>query len=119
MRESEIKYFEEILKSRKLQIQKNITDAQNEMDGLRDVEVKDEADAASVNTDRLIEQAISSQQAKELGEINYSLSKIENGSYGICEMCEELIGNARLKVKPHAKYCIVCREIVENSSKEG
>lgn len=119
MRESEIKFFEDMLKTRKKQIEKNIIDAQNEMDGLKDVELKDEADAASVNTDRLIEQAISTQQSKELAEIKYSLSKIANKTYGICEMCEELIGNARLKVKPHAKYCIVCREIVENSSQKG
>jgi DnaK suppressor protein len=31
-------------------------------------------------------------------------------------MCEEEINPARLEIKPFAKYCIDCREIVE---KEG
>jgi len=66
----------------------------------------------------MIEQAISSQQSRELAEIDFSLSKIENGGYGICEMCEEDISFQRLKVKPHAKYCIVCREIIEKSAKK-
>jgi len=31
-------------------------------------------------------------------------------------MCEEEIGEQRLKVKPQARYCIVCREIAEKSA---
>ncbi|RUM74071.1 MAG: molecular chaperone DnaK suppressor DksA, partial [Sulfurovum sp.] len=39
--------------------------------------------------------------------------KIKNGIYGICEMCEEPIGKARLEVKNFARFCIACREISE------
>ena len=35
----------------------------------------------------------------------------------ICEMCEEEISMARLRAKPTAKYCIVCREIIEKGKK--
>lgn len=65
----------------------------------------------------MIDQAISSQQSRELQEINFALGKIDNGTYGVCDMCEEDVGIQRLKVKPHAKYCIVCREIIEKSAK--
>lgn len=117
MRESDLNFFNEMLDERKRQITKNIEDAYQEMEGLKDSEANDEIDHASISTDRMIEQAITSQQSKELGEIEFAMSKISGGSFGICEMCEEDIGVQRLKVKPHAKYCIVCREIVEKSSK--
>lgn len=117
MHESDLKYFKDLLHERKRQIKKNIEDAYREMEGLSESEANDEADHASISTDRMIEQAISSQQSRELGEIEAAMSKISNGGYGVCDMCEEDIGMQRLKVKPHAKYCIVCREIIEKSAK--
>lgn len=117
MRDSDLKFFENMLLERRVQIKKNILDAAREIDSLKDNEVGDEADHASVSTDRMIEQAISAQQTRELSEIDFSLSKIKSGGYGICEMCEEDISFQRLKVKPYAKYCIVCREIIEKQNK--
>ncbi|WP_024953876.1 RNA polymerase-binding protein DksA [Sulfurospirillum arcachonense] len=117
MRDSDLKYFEDLLVERKTQIKKNIDDAAKEIESLKDDDVGDEADHASISTDRMIEQAISAQQRRELGEIDFSLSKIKSGGYGICEMCEEDISFQRLKVKPYAKYCIVCREIIEKQNK--
>lgn len=117
MRDSDLKYFQDILLERKVQIQRNIEDAAKEIELLKDDEVGDEADHASVSTERMIDQAISSQQSRELQEINFALGKIDNGTYGVCDMCEEDVGIQRLKVKPHAKYCIVCREIIEKSAK--
>ncbi len=41
--------------------------------------------------------------------INEALSKIDEGTYGICTMCGEDIPKARLKAMPTAKYCIKCQ----------
>jgi DnaK suppressor protein len=117
MRDSDLKYFEDLLLDRRIQIKKNIEDASREIESLKGNDVGDEADHAALSTDRMIEQAISAQQNRELGEIDFSLSKIKSGGYGICEMCEEDISFQRLKVKPYAKYCIVCREIIEKQNK--
>lgn len=117
MHESDIKYFKDMLLQRKAQIRKNIEDAHKEIQGLSQSEVNDEIDHATINIDKTIEHAISSQQVKELSEIDYALNKIEEGTYGICEMCEEDIKLPRLKVKPQAKYCIVCRELIEKTPK--
>ena len=115
MQTSELNYFKEILQSRKAQILKNISGVNNELDQLGKLELNDEGDHASVNNNSMVEGAIVKQQQKELKEIDVTLAKIENGEYGICEMCEDEIGFQRLKVKPHAIYCIDCREIVEKS----
>lgn len=117
MQASELEFFKEMLQSRKTQIIKNINGVNNELDGLNSLELNDEGDHASVNNNSMIENAIVQQQEKELDEIEVALKKISKGEYGICEMCEDDISFQRLKVKPHAKYCIECREIVEKSSK--
>lgn len=115
MQTSELSYFKEILESRRDQIKKNISGVNNELESLSALELNDEGDHASVNNNSMVESAIVSQQAQELEEIEVTLGKIANGDYGICEMCEDEIGFQRLKVKPHAIYCIDCREIVEKS----
>ena len=117
MQESELNYFKEILQSRKSQIIKNINGVNSELSQLNSLELNDEGDYASVNNNSMVESAIVSQQEQELKEINITLGKIASGEYGICEMCEDSIGFQRLKVKPHAIYCIDCREIVEKTKK--
>jgi DnaK suppressor protein len=104
------------LEDKKARIQKVISDNEKEMKALSSSDVSDEADQATISTDAAIEQAITNKQLKELKEIDYALFKMENKTYGVCEMCEESIGKERLKVKPQAKFCIVCREIVEKTS---
>ena len=113
MRNSEIEFFVEMLDSRKVQIQKNIAGVEKELRELNSLELNDEGDHASVSNDNLREVAIGQQQELELIEIEVALGKIKDKQFGICEMCEEDISIQRLKVKPHAKYCIDCREIVE------
>ncbi len=115
MRDHELHYFEEMLLTRKAQIIKNLTGVESEMNQLREMELNDEGDYASVSNDNMVENAIGSQQTQELAEIEAALGKIKAKQYGICEMCEDDIGFQRLKVKPHAKYCIVCRPIVEKN----
>ena len=115
MHANEVEFFEEILRSRKEQIEKNINEVEHELNQLQDMELNDEGDYAAASNENLAESAIGMQQDLELHEIEDALIRIKDGSYGICEMCEEPIGIHRLKVKAHAKYCIDCREIVEKN----
>ena len=115
MHANEIKYFEDILQTRKVQIIQNIHGVEADLDAMQGLELNDEADFASANNDNIVENAIGIQQEQELREIEAAISRIVDGSYGSCDMCDDDIGIHRLKVKPHAKYCIDCREIVEKS----
>jgi len=51
---------------------------------------------------------------KRLQEVEESLYRIGNGSYGKCARCGKEIEVERMKAKPTAKYCIECRKIVES-----
>ncbi|HFU74539.1 MAG TPA: RNA polymerase-binding protein DksA [Helicobacteraceae bacterium] len=113
MRHSELEFFKDILEKRKRQIETNINGFKMEMNGLQELEINDEGDYASVSNDNMVENAIGTQQEEELAEIELALAKMKDKVFGICEMCECEIGIPRLKVKPHARYCIDCREIAE------
>ncbi|BBO69037.1 RNA polymerase-binding transcription factor DksA [Desulfosarcina alkanivorans] len=44
-----------------------------------------------------------------IGKIQKRLQAIDDGTYGICENCEEPIGLARLKARSVTSYCIDCK----------
>jgi len=115
--EKQIGFFSRALEERQEQIRKNLNITTIEMDSLNANELKDEADHASTSLGRAVDNAILSQQAKELAEIELALGKISDNLYGICEMCEEEINIERLKVKIFARYCITCREVIEKEHK--
>ena len=109
----ELESFEKQLQKRKTQIEKNLNGTSLELSAMRNLDLKDEGDHAAVSAGTIVDSAILEQQRKELAEIELALDKIIQGTYGICEMCEEPIGLARLKVKTFARFCITCREITE------
>jgi len=111
--QQQLKDFEERLKERKERIIQNLSDAYGMISQMQKMDLKEEGDLASVAMETDIDNAIAYQQRQELDEIEIALGKINAGTYGVCEMCEEPIGYARLEVKPFARYCISCREITE------
>ena len=52
-------------------------------------------------------------ERKILIEVNDALSRIEDGTYGICEGRGEPIPKQRLKAIPWARYCVACATLLE------
>lgn len=46
-------------------------------------------------------------------KIDKALRKIEDGTYGECEECDEPITLKRLRARPEAQLCIQCKEAQE------
>jgi DnaK suppressor protein len=109
----QIEELKEILEKRKELITKNIQESRNSIDSLKNSECNDDVDYAEISSDSFKEGIIANQQLKELNEIDDALKRINNGTYGICEMCDETIALGRLRAKPFAKFCTPCREIYE------
>lgn len=109
----QIEELKEILEKRKELITKNIQESRNSIDSLKNSECNDDVDYAEISSDSFKEGIIANQQLKELSEIEDALKRINNGTYGICEMCDETIALGRLRAKPFAKFCTPCREIYE------
>ena len=112
----QIDELKEILIKRKQTIESNIQDSKDNISKLKDMDCKDELDFAEASSDSFTSEIIAVQQSDELGEIKTALEAIENGEYGICQMCDEDISIGRLKAKPFARYCTPCREIYEENN---
>jgi DnaK suppressor protein len=115
--EIELNEFQNKLLDRRVQIEKNLRGTTLELEGMRELELNDEGDYAAASAETIVDSAILVQQRKELNEIELALDKIKAGTFGICEMCEELIAIERLEVKNFARFCITCREINEKETK--
>ncbi|MFA7208651.1 MAG: TraR/DksA C4-type zinc finger protein [Parcubacteria group bacterium] len=46
---------------------------------------------------------------KKLQNVILALSKMEDGTYGVCENCRQEIALERLKANPSAQTCITCK----------
>ncbi|MEA3508556.1 MAG: TraR/DksA C4-type zinc finger protein [Synergistota bacterium] len=52
---------------------------------------------------------------QRISEVRHALHKIEHlpQKAGLCEQCGRPVGEGRLKAKPWARYCLLCREALE------
>lgn len=78
----------------------------------------DETDEIQAN--QLIElnhQLIVRSTAK-MSQIDAALKRIEDGTYGLCQDCEESIPEKRLLSNPHFQTCVSCAEEREAEEKQ-
>ena len=66
------------------------------------------ADSSQVTAERGEAEALAASLRDTLDEVEYALAKLEAGSYGVCEGCEQRISPARLEAKPAARLCMDC-----------
>lgn len=64
------------------------------------------ADMATATYDRELDEGLEEGAQFTLGEIEAALQRIEDGSYGVCEVCGKPIGAERLSAIPWARLCI-------------
>ncbi|HEX9934828.1 MAG TPA: TraR/DksA C4-type zinc finger protein [bacterium] len=53
-----------------------------------------------------------------LYHIDMALERIENGTYGLCQTCNNPINRERLEAVPHARLCIACKSQEEKTPVE-
>ena len=73
-------------------------------DALDEVQLMGERELAIRNLDR---------DSNALRQIHRALSRIANGTYGVCLHCEEDILPKRMAAVPWAAFCIKCQEKID------
>lgn len=79
----------------------------------------DVAEAFSLGDDaRLhVARALGAAAAAALAETTLALSRLDDGTYGVCEHCAEPIPAERLEVLPTSRLCTPCRSRAESRSR--
>jgi len=52
--------------------------------------------------------AVADVKRQELEQMDEALRRLEEGTYGVCSVCEEDIDEQRLKAMPYATTCVRC-----------
>jgi DnaK suppressor protein len=64
------------------------------------------ADSSQVTAERGEAEVLAGQLRESLDEVARAIGRLENGSYGHCEVCGEAIQPARLEAMPATRFCI-------------
>jgi len=96
----------------KAALEKNRQDASGDLSKMP----LDMADVGSDNYEQEFTLGLIETEQATLQEIDEALQRIDEKQYGKCVACSAAIPKARLKAKPHAKYCIECKRREENGT---
>jgi DnaK suppressor protein len=80
---------------------------------LREQSVGDVIDAALDSAQDEISSQLAEVESRELANIEKALELMREGSYGLCEHCNNKIPLARLNALPYATSCIDCQREAE------
>ncbi|MCX5702447.1 MAG: TraR/DksA family transcriptional regulator [Candidatus Omnitrophica bacterium] len=68
------------------------------------------ADVATDTYDREFSLGLASNERELLYELDDALKKTDEGTFGICEECKNMITKTRLKAVLYARLCVKCQE---------
>jgi len=80
-------------------------------------DLADEMDLAASEYIQSFEFRLRGREKSLLAKIDLALKKIEEGTFGTCETCEEPIGKKRLEARPETNLCIRCKEDQERDER--
>jgi len=109
MNKTELEKYKKILEAKQAELSVGLRNRdeiaiEKTPDALDEVQLAGERELAIRNLDR---------DSNMLRNVRGALSRIADGSYGICMHCEEEIKPKRLDAVPWAKYCIRCQEAAD------
>ena len=117
LKKKDLKRFKEILLGKKAELLRNAQKTLTEDMTLDADDLPDEMDLASSEYLQSFTFRLRGREKTFLKKIDHALGKIDTGTFGICEQCEEEISLKRLEARPETTLCIRCKEDQEKMEK--
>ena len=80
-------------------------------------DLMDEVDFTSFEIENQMRMRLATREALYLKKIDEALERINGGTFGQCDECEEDIELRRLEARPTTTLCVACKEASERSEK--
>jgi len=80
-------------------------------------DLPDETDLAASEINQNLIFKLRDRERQLLSKIDEALGRMDDGTFGLCEDCEEPIEPKRLDVRPVSTLCIACKERQEHREK--
>jgi len=113
----DLKKFRELLEAKRKSVLDRARKTLTEDMALDPSDLPDEMDLASSEYLQSFEFRLRGREKYHLAKLERALHKIGEGSFGICEECEEPISKKRLEARPETGLCIRCKEDQERDEK--
>ena len=116
MKKQDLDYFKKLLND---QLTALLNYADHTVQDLLDVtdSMPDPIDRASFESDRSTLLRIRDRESYLIRKIKMALDRLEDGTFGICELCGKEISIERLRVRPVTLHCIKCKIKMEELEK--
>ncbi|MBY0370571.1 TraR/DksA family transcriptional regulator [bacterium] len=117
MKKKDLSKFSEILNNEKARILNHNEKNKNQDLTVSPDDLADEVDQATADLNQSVTLRLRDRERSVLVKIEEALAKIEEGTYGVCESCEEAIEVKRLEAQPMTELCVSCKEAEEQQQK--
>ena len=117
MNKKDLKKFKTMLEDSRKQLLLSAKKTLSEESSFDTDDLPDEIDLASSEYTQSMIFRLRDREKFLLAKIDKALARIEAGSFGICEKCEEEISLKRLEARPVTTLCIRCKEEQEQKEK--
>lgn len=117
LKKRELKRFREILEEKRREILRNARRTLSDDMALAVDDLPDEMDLASSEYLQSFTFRLRGREKTFLEKIDRALARIDDGTFGVCEECSEVIAVKRLEARPETTLCIRCKEDQERSER--
>ncbi len=80
-------------------------------------DLMDEADFSSFEIENQMRIRLATRETLYLKKVEEALARIQAGTFGQCDECEEEIELRRLEARPTTTLCVACKEAAERTEK--
>ena len=109
MNKSELRRYQAILSARAAELERPL----HFRDGIKVERSADQLEEIQQASERALAVSNLDRNFNQLRDAHAALRRIEEGSYGTCEQCDEGIHPKRLAAVPWASLCIRCQEAAD------
>jgi DnaK suppressor protein len=117
LNKKELKKFQELLADKRKLVLERARQMMSEGMVLDTNDLPDEMDLAASEYIQSFEFRLRGREKSLLSKLDLALKKIEDGSFGVCETCDDMIGKKRLEARPETSLCIKCKEDQEREER--
>ena len=117
MEAKELARYRKLLMEEKQRILNNAKNALKNELAISSDDLADETDLAASEVNQNLVFKLRDRERLLLAKIDEAMERIENGSFGACNECEEPIEVRRLEARPMSDLCVACKEKQEHRQK--
>ena len=118
MDKKDIEHFREILKAQLAELLGHGEETVSEMIEEKEM-FPDPTDRALFESTQNFTLRIRDRERKLITKVQEALERVDDGTFGICEECEEDIPKKRIEARPVTTLCVKCKTEAEDREKKG